>query len=297
LPEGTYSLTVESKGFEPVTVEGANVRAQYPLQLDFRLNETARARESPAMTAGSSAPIPNFFSNESTYDDASNSQRSVLRSRRARRRASAQPGMSFHQRGLMSDRSQTQKLDYVIEKGQIIRVSLAGQLSSADAKVGDHFETSVVSPVYSGWNKAIPVGSFITGRVEDVKRAAITDGPGVLDVRFVSLRLPDGSRHEIEGRLADLPGDAARPPVSTVLSEYDFKRKVVFRGGDAVQPGTRITALLQSQGDSANLHSSMGLHTFTLPAANKREEAAVRRNEEFWVILKKSVKLPTSGNN
>jgi hypothetical protein len=263
-----------------------------PLQLDVRLDPAARATEMSATSSSTSASgLP---PGESTASGAAGvAVSATARAPRAVVRGfDGQRVSAYAYSRLWSDPETT---SYVLRRGQLIRVRAVGELSSADAKAGDHFETRVVVTIHSGRVKVVPAGSLITGRVEDARRATLEGGHGVLEVRFVSLLLPDGSRYKIEGRLSDAPQEARDGRAPDYLPDYDFKHKFVLRGGDDSGSGTRVVALTGTRID-ASQHRPRGAATSFVEPSTAREEAIVRRDTELWLILKKDVKIPqTSG--
>jgi hypothetical protein len=94
---------------------------------------------------------------------------------------------------------------YTVKAGQTLRVRLNDELDSEKARVGDRFTVTTVDPVYAGGGvEVIPPASTLVGEVTNVKRAGRKGEPATLDVRFVGLRLPNGSRRQLSGSLSEL---------------------------------------------------------------------------------------------
>lgn len=86
--------------------------------------------------------------------------------------------------------------------GSVIPVRLNDPLSSKDAQKGDTFTTTVrndSSDLYYN----LPAGTKIEGVVRNV-RAQQDKDPGVLDLNFTRIRMPDGKSYAINGSLIGL---------------------------------------------------------------------------------------------
>ena len=92
-----------------------------------------------------------------------------------------------------------------VPSGVIVPVTLDEALSSASARVGDRFTTTVRSERMG--DSEFPPGSKVEGVITEVKPKR-GDEPGVLDVDFNAVVLPDGSRYAIRGDLASLDENA-----------------------------------------------------------------------------------------
>src|SRR5690606_25680281 len=90
-------------------------------------------------------------------------------------------------------------------------------------------------PVYAtGGYVVIPVGSEIVGRVDAVKKAANKGKPGELDVSFVRVDLPNGTKRVISGSLTELNADDAKSDEEgTARGDKMKHRKVIWYGGGA----------------------------------------------------------------
>jgi len=91
-----------------------------------------------------------------------------------------------------------------VPAGAVVPVTLDGQMSSATAKVGDTFLTTVKSERIG--DSEFPTGTKIEGTVLSVVQME-KDRPGAIDVEFRSVILPDGTRRAISGSLISLDED------------------------------------------------------------------------------------------
>lgn len=182
---------------------------------------------------------------------------------------------------------------HTVEAGQVIRVRLNEELSSETARVGDQFTTTVVDPVYAGGVEVIPAGSTIRGRVTNVMRAQRRKA-GTIAVSFISVQLPNGTARAINGSLADAPtGSGQNSREGEVSGRSTTKRNAVFIGGGAAT-GALIGAIAGG-GKGAGIGAIVGGGLGTAGAMlSKGNEAVVKRDTEFGVVLNQSVALPAA---
>jgi len=88
-----------------------------------------------------------------------------------------------------------------IPANTVVPVTLDQTLSSADASVGQTFTATVASS--QPGDSEFPAGTHIRGVVTEVVRKSGSN-PGVLDLRFRSATLPDGSTVPLQGQLTSL---------------------------------------------------------------------------------------------
>jgi len=89
-----------------------------------------------------------------------------------------------------------------LDAGSVIPVRLNDTISSTESRKGDSFTTTVKSDNTSD-NYGLPSGTKIEGIVQDVRPMKDKD-PGILDVSFQRIRLPDGHSYSIDGSLIGL---------------------------------------------------------------------------------------------
>src|SRR5215211_4047878 len=81
----------------------------------------------------------------------------------------------------------------VLPAGSVLKVKLDDTLSSDRSRVGERF-TATVEDDQSGYD--LPRGTRVEGVVREVQRAS-KDRPGMVDVEFRAMRLPDGQRYRV----------------------------------------------------------------------------------------------------
>ena len=100
--------------------------------------------------------------------------------------------------------------------------------------MGDTVYLETAFPVLAGRRIVIPVGSYVTGTVTQIKRPGRVKGLGELYIHFDSLTLPNGVTRDFRGRVNSLDGDFSR--------RLDNEGKVISdsnKSGDAGGDGRR----------------------------------------------------------
>lgn len=182
---------------------------------------------------------------------------------------------------------------YTVAAGKRIRVRMNEELSSKTARVGDRFTVTVREPVYSTTGAVvIPEGSEIVGRVDTVQRAQNKGRPGALDVSFVQVVLPNGTKRVISGSLTELNADDAKSDnEGTARGDRMKHRKVIWYGGGAA--GGAVLGAAVGGGKGALIGALLGAGGgFLGERYTKGEEAKVESGTEFTVYLNRAVSLP-----
>jgi hypothetical protein len=171
-------------------------------------------------------------------------------------------------------------------------------LNSKTARVGDRFTATVTEPVYSDSGvMVIPTGSTLTGRVDAVQAARKGGKPGTLDIRFVSLRTPNGTTHAINGNITDLDTKSAKSDSEGTASGDKMKhRKLIFIGGGGA--GGAVLGGAFGGGKGALIGGIIGAVAGGITEnQTKGENAEVRSGSEFSVYLNQSISLPRFAEN
>lgn len=180
-----------------------------------------------------------------------------------------------------------------VKAGTRMRVRINETLSSKTAKVGDRFSATVREPVYSSTGAVvIPVGSEVIGRVDSVTPAKKGGNPGAIDVTFIQLVLPNGTKRTINGSLTELVSDDAKSdPEGTASGDKMKNRKIIFIGGGGA--GGAVLGAAIGGGKGALIGGLIGAGAGLLGERfTKGEEADVKSGTEFGVYLNQSISLP-----
>lgn len=182
---------------------------------------------------------------------------------------------------------------YSIAAGTRIRARINQTLSSKTARIGDRFTATVTEPVYSANGVlVIPQSSTLTGRVDSVVPAAKGGKPGTIDVSFIQLRTPNGTRRVINGTLTDLVSEDAKSDVEgTATGKRMSHRKLIFIGGGGA--GGALIGAAIGGGKGALIGGLLGAGGGYLgQKLTKGEEATVTVGTEFGVNLNQPISLP-----
>ena len=182
---------------------------------------------------------------------------------------------------------------FTVAAGKRIRVRMNDELSSETARVGDRFTVTVREPVYSTTGAVvIPEGTELIGRVDSVTRAQKKGRPGALDVSFVQVALPNGTKRAISGSLSELRADDAKSDnEGTARGDRMKNRKLSWYGGGAA--GGAILGAAVGGGKGALIGALLGAGGgFLGERYTKGGEARVESGTEFTVYLNRAISLP-----
>lgn len=174
-----------------------------------------------------------------------------------------------------------------------IHVKLNESLSSKDAAVGDTFTTRTVEPVYSSTGVVvIPEGSTIVGKVTRVKAATKGGNVGEIDVSFVEVRLPNGTKKVINGSLTELDTKKGKSDSEgTVAGDKTKHRKVIFTGAGGA--GGAVLGGLIGGGKGAIIGAIAGAAGgYIAETQTKGENVEVKSGTEFGVRINQAFSLP-----
>ena len=166
---------------------------------------------------------------------------------------------------------------YTVPVNTIIHVRMNENLTSKNAKIGDKFTTTVVTPIYAKGKEVIPAGSIIGGSVTQVTRAGRKSQAGALEVAFHSVEIPNGTRHQLKGALISAEEEGG------VKGKSSRKRNAAFVGRGAVVGGLINGAAGAATG--AVIGVARGL-------IKKGQEAEVPSGTQFDIILDGNISLP-----
>jgi len=106
------------------------------------------------------------------------------------------------------DKADTPKpVTYTVETGTHIPLNLLNSVSTKHSQAGDTVYLQTAFPVLVNGRIVIPIGSYVTGTVTQVKRPTHAKGSAELFVRFDSLTLPNGVTRKFNARLGNADGN------------------------------------------------------------------------------------------
>src|SRR6266850_957824 len=191
--------------------------------------------------------------------------------------------------------SQTSKrpVYYSVKVNRVMRVRLDRDLDSERESVGNKFSATLVDPLFGkGGVILAPQGSRVGGLVTNVRRADKKGQPAVLDVEFVSLRLPNGTRIPINGSLFDLSTSGATSDnEGQITANKTSNRKLKFIGGGA--GGGALIGAIAGGGKGLAIGAGVGALAGGITGRLKKgHEVKVKSGTECGVIVNRAFALP-----
>ena len=184
-------------------------------------------------------------------------------------------------------------LPFTIQDGTVIPVTLDEEISSNTARQGDRFTTTVRSgnDDYMG----LPIGTKIEGRVVAAK-AKEGRNPGMLELDFRRVMLPDGRVIQMDGSLIGLDDKSVnRDSNGVYTARSDKKDERIVYAGYGAGAGLLVGLLTKKPLEGALLGGVLG-YLFGEVQRNQERTADVRlrRGTEFGVRLDKDLILKTA---
>lgn len=184
--------------------------------------------------------------------------------------------------------------EVTLNEGTKITIRLNNNLSTKTNRDGDPFTAEVVTPVFYHSSVVIPAGSIVTGRVANLKRPGRITGKADINLRFESIRLPNGPEEYLVARLAgtDRATKGTVDREGTLKGEGSKKKDAAVIGGagavgagiGAIAGGGKGTAIGGGAGAIAGLATVL---------ATRGKDLEVPRGTEFDIVLDRPLRLPT----
>lgn len=176
-----------------------------------------------------------------------------------------------------------------VPAGVVVPVTLDQDLSSATAQVGQAFTATVRSQQIG--DSEFPVGTKIEGVISEVQPKN-GDQPGVLDLDFRSVLLPDGSRRPLRAEL--IPMDeksvdstrAGRVTARTEASSSKDKAKII---GIGAAGGFVLGRVLKKGGALPTILGAIGGLIVSKQQAKNSRDASLAQGTELGVRLNSGV--------
>jgi len=178
--------------------------------------------------------------------------------------------------------------------GSVLKVKLDNTLGSDRSQRGDRFTATLSDS--SGYG--LPAGTRVDGVVTEVQRAS-RDRPGMLDVDFRQLRLPDGETYRIAGSATSLDSHSVQRTsdgrmVARSTSSKD-KTKFIAYGAGA---GFLIGSLLGSNIKGGLLGAAAGyLYGQSHKSSGNGHDVVLNPGTEFGVRMDRQVAMGTANAN
>jgi hypothetical protein len=146
----------------------------------------------------------------------------------------------------------------ILVQDTVIPVSLDNTLRSNEARIGDTF-TATLRPENSDIYAGLPSGTKVVGRVIDAK-AQKGNEPGILELDFTHIRLPDGRQVAMDGSLISLDNTSVTRNENGVLeAKGDKKDDRLIYAGYGAGAGLIVGLLTKKPLEGAILGGLLGL--------------------------------------
>src|SRR5712691_7079467 len=119
----------------------------------------------------------------------------------------------------------------VVPAGTVIPVTLTSRVSTKNSKDGDGIYGKTTFPITVNNKIVIPEGSFVRGRITELKRPGRVKGKGEITLNFQTLVLPNGITIPLYTSLRGAGGAGERKGEATVQGDSS-------KGDDAKTVGT-----------------------------------------------------------
>jgi len=196
--------------------------------------------------------------------------------------------------GRVEERNQMRRF-VLIESGTVIPVRLDEEISSNQSKAGERFMATLRqddTQTYAG----LPWGTRVEGKIVTARARRGSD-PGLLELEFDRLVMPDGSTHRISGSLISLDSDSVtRQPDGRIVARSDKKDDRLVYAGIGAAGGLIVGILTKKPLEGTILGGILGY----LYGENKRKgesqvsDVTLRRGTEFGVRLDQDVRVRQS---
>jgi type IV secretion system protein VirB10 len=158
---------------------------------------------------------------------------------------------------------------YTVKTGTRIPLCLLNSIGTKHSETGDTVYLQTAFPVLVRGRIVIPVGTYVTGTVTEVKRPSRAKGPAELYVRFETLTLPNGVTRHFNARMGGMDGtvdakvDRAEGKVTADGNHSGDARTVAETGGIGASvggiAGSGSNAPLTGLGIGAGVGAAAGL--------------------------------------
>jgi hypothetical protein len=181
-----------------------------------------------------------------------------------------------------------------LEAGTVLPVRLNGPLSSKDAQPGDTF-TATLRPDSGLADFGLPAGTRVEGVVRDA-RPQHDRRPGVLDLDFRRVLLPDGEKFAINGSLIGLDNKSVKKtPDGRLIALPSHQNDKLTYMGYGAGAGFVIGALTHRPVEDTLLGGGIGFLIGALQDKNKVRDVNLKAGTEFGIRLDRRLALTSDG--
>ncbi|HLV80753.1 MAG TPA: copper amine oxidase N-terminal domain-containing protein [Chthonomonadaceae bacterium] len=183
-----------------------------------------------------------------------------------------------------------------LSSGTVIPVKLNTTLSSQNAQQGDTFTATVPDDQANDYN--LPVGTEVEGVVRDV-RPQEGNNPGLLDLGFTEIRLPDGRTQSIQGSLIGLDtSSVTHTRDGRLIAKPDKQNKRLVYAGYGAGAGLIVGLLTHHTLEDALIGGGLGYLFSSLQHSNSNaRDVVLKSGTELGVRLDRRVAFNDNPDN
>jgi hypothetical protein len=178
-----------------------------------------------------------------------------------------------------------------LEANTVIPVTLDSTLSSRDSRKGDRFTATVRTDSDNDTYAGLPAGTKIEGVVTTARPKKGND-PGLIDMEFRRIRLPDGTARQIDGSLTSLDAERVTRNSNGVMTARTGQRddRMVYAGYGAAG-GLLVGLLTKRPLEGAILGGVLGYLYGQVQKDQRASDVTLRPGTEFGVRLDQAVTI------
>jgi hypothetical protein len=98
---------------------------------------------------------------------------------------------------------------FTVESGVKVPLSLINSISTKHSLEGDKIYLETAFPILANGRIVIPVGSYVSGTVTQIKKPGRVKGRGEIYVRFDTLTLPNGVTRDFRSRMGSMDASSS----------------------------------------------------------------------------------------
>lgn len=176
-----------------------------------------------------------------------------------------------------------------LDSGTVLPVTLDKTISSSDARRGDAFTATVRTDNDTSYD-GLPSGTGVEGVVRDV-RAQQGNNPGLLDLEFRRIRLPDGHSFPIQGSLIGLDTKSIkRTSDGRLIATPDHRDKKLVYAGYGAGAGLIVGLLTKHTLEDTLIGGGLGYLFGTLDKSHSNaRDVTLKSGTELGVRLDRTV--------
>ncbi len=194
--------------------------------------------------------------------------------------------------------------EFTVDSGTKIPLSLINSISTKHSIEGDRVYLETAFPILAGGRIVIPVGSYVSGTVTQVKKPGRVKGRGELYIRFDSLTLPNGVTRDFRARMGGMDAgstgelDRAEGKVKSEGNKAGDARTVGETAGAGASVGGIVGSVAGHPGMGVGIGAAAGAAAGLIGILVSRgPDAVVAKGSTIEMVLDRPVQFNESDLN